>query len=68
MADIVGVVGFVRNEINGDVFIEAEGDEEMLVKFVEWCHHGPVNADVEHVSIKDGELQNFERFEIVRSG
>ncbi len=66
MADALAVKGFVRNEPNGDVYIEAEADEKMLVKFVEWCHQGPVNAEVAHVSIKEGFFQNFKTFEIIR--
>jgi len=32
-ADQLGVKGFVRNEPNGDVYIEVEGDEEKLKIF-----------------------------------
>ena len=66
MADLLGVKGFVRNETNGNVYIEAEADEDMLVKFVQWCHHGPDKAVVEYLSVIEGELQAFEHFEIIR--
>lgn len=66
MADLLGLKGFVRNEPNGDVYIEAEGDNDMLIKLVDWCHHGPENAEVEKVSITDGQLQDFNGFEIRR--
>lgn len=66
MADLLSVKGLVRNESNGDVYIEAEAEEDMLVKFIQWCHHGPDRAEVTAVSIKDGDLQNFEKFEVQR--
>lgn len=68
MADILGLKGFVRNQPNGDVYIEAEGEEDMLVKFIQWCHHGPDGAEVKHVSVTDGAAQNYISFEIRRSG
>ncbi len=64
MADLLGIAGFVRNEADGAVFIEAEAEQEWMVKFIQWCHHGPDKAEVEHVSVRDGELVNYEGFEI----
>lgn len=66
MADLLAIKGFVQNEPNGNVYIEAEGDDELLVKFVQWCQHGPENAVVEHVSVTDGPLQVFDSFEVRR--
>ena len=66
MADLLGVKGFARNEPNEDVYIEAEGEEEMLIKFTQWCHHGPNRAEVEKVSITEETVINFEVFEIRR--
>ena len=67
MADLLAIKGFVRNESNRDVYIEAEGEEDMLVKFIQWCHHGPANADVKHVSVREGIALNYKTFEITRS-
>jgi acylphosphatase len=66
MADLLGITGIVRNEKNGDVYIEAEGAEDMLIKFVQWCHHGPTNAEVKHVSVKAGVFLNYKEFEVIR--
>jgi hypothetical protein len=38
----------------------------MLIKFVQWCHHGPATAHVKHVSVKTGVFLNYKEFEIVR--
>jgi len=64
MADLLGVKGFVRNEPNSDVYIEVEGEAEMLTRFIQWCHHGPEKVAVKYVSVNEGELMNFEGFEI----
>ena len=66
MADLLGIKGFVQNEPNGNVYIEAEGDDDLLIKLVQWCQHGPENAVVDHVSVADGPLQGFDGFEVRR--
>ena len=64
VADILGVKGFIRNEHNGSVFVEAEGDDEMVNKLIDYCHHGPDNAKVEKVSITLGEVVGYDSFDI----
>lgn len=63
MADLLGAKGFVRNENDGSVYIEVEGEEDILVKFIQWCHHGPDRAEVSYVSVNEGELLGFDSFE-----
>lgn len=65
-ADSIGIKGFVRNESNGDVYIEAEGEEDELKKFVNWCRQGPSRARVNNLEINEGELLGFEKFEVNR--
>ena len=62
----LGLKGFVRNETNGDVYIEAEGDEEQLKKLMEWCTHGPARAEVKNVKAEEAPLKNFNDFKILR--
>jgi acylphosphatase len=66
VADQLGVKGFIKNEPNGDVFIEAEGDKLSLGMFLEWCHEGPEHANVNLVESHEGELKNYRNFEIVK--
>ena len=66
MADLLAISGFVQNLPDGSVYLEAEGEENLLVKFVQWCHHGPDRAEVEHVSVLGGDVLNFKFFEIRR--
>lgn len=61
----LGITGFVRNEADGSVYIEAEGRLDNLNEFVSWCRTGPDRAKVEEVQVKSGsELKNFDKFEI----
>jgi acylphosphatase len=63
-ANQLGVKGFVRNEPNGDVYIEAEGEEDKLKLFLEWCRRGPSRARVENVKTEEAELKCFLSFEV----
>lgn len=63
-AEKLNITGFARNEDDGSVYIEAEGEEENLDKFVEWCYKGPPLARVEKVEITESPLKNFSEFEI----
>ena len=66
VADQLGVKGVVRNEKDGSVYIEAEGDEFSLNSFMEWCYEGPEKAKVDKVETAEGELKNYRNFEIVK--
>ena len=59
-----GIKGFARNEPNGLVYIEAEGPEEVLEKLVNWCWEGPETAKVEKVEIEEGDIKDFEDFQV----
>ena len=65
-ADELGVKGFVRNESNGDVYIEAEAEEDVLYKFIKWCNLGPARAIVDHIEAIPGEVTGFTKFDIKR--
>jgi acylphosphatase len=64
-AEKLGLKGFTCNKEDGTVYIEAEGKEEDLEKFLDWCHKGPAFARVERVEFEyTGNLKNFEDFNI----
>jgi acylphosphatase len=65
-AQELGIKGFVRNEPDGSVYIEAEGTENMLTGLVAWYQQGPEMAEVTAVTFKPGELVNYLQFEIRR--
>ncbi len=63
-AEELDIKGFVRNEKGGSVFIEAEGKNENLEKFTDWCRKGPDLANVENIKINQRELKKYKSFEI----
>jgi acylphosphatase len=65
-ADELNITGFVRNEQDGSVYIEAEGHDDSLKKFIEWCHQGPANAEVKKVVINERIFGHVQTFEIRR--
>jgi acylphosphatase len=65
-ADELGVKGFVRNERDGSVYIEAEAEEGTLKLFIDWCKQGPRMARVDVCEVKELGVQNFSSFEIRR--
>jgi len=65
-ADDLGLAGFVKNEADGSVYIEAEGPFEQVDKFVAWCKEGPARASVQNVMTEEHEVKNFIGFEIRR--
>lgn len=58
------VTGFVRNEPDGTVYIEATGTVEDLKNFIAWCNKGPEHAHVDSVVIKEIPLAVFSSFNI----
>jgi len=65
-ADELGIKGFVKNENDGSVYIEAEGDENMIQQFTEWCKEGPKSAQVHQIDIHEKTITGFKDFSIHR--
>ena len=59
-----GIKGFVINERDGSVYIEAEGSEPAIGLFEEWCRKGPGHGRVDRVDVTESTLQGFEEFRI----
>jgi acylphosphatase len=60
------IKGFVTNRRDGSVYVEAEGEEDNLDKFILWLKKGPVWAKVNQVLEETGSLKDYPSFEIVR--
>lgn len=54
-ASELGLKGWVKNLRNGDVELVAEGEEALVNRLIEWCHHGPSGAYVSNVTIEKTE-------------
>lgn len=59
----LNITGFARNEADGSVYIEAEGEESTLERFIAWCCVGPELAEVERIEVLySNELKHFTDF------
>lgn len=59
----LNITGWIRNESDGTVTAMAEGEEQDLKKFIEWCYNGPILAKVEKIESAweraNGEFNKF---------
>jgi acylphosphatase len=64
-ASRLGLAGFVRNEPDGSVYLEVEGEQNIIDKLLVWIRKGgPPQGWVNDVDIESAALENFTRFEI----
>lgn len=63
-ANETGIKGFVKNMIDGSVYIEAEGDENDLNHFTDWVRNGPRWSNVDNIQIQEQPLQEFQDFRV----
>ncbi|HYP58997.1 MAG TPA: acylphosphatase [Thermomicrobiales bacterium] len=61
-AERLGISGFARNENDGSVTVEAEGETAAIARFIEWCQHGPASARVDAIEVSDGLLVGYDGF------
>ena len=60
----LGVVGWVHNEPDGSVLIEAEGSKDKIIDLIDWCKEGPPHARVDRVERQEVSVKNYKNFEI----
>lgn len=58
IANSLGLSGFVRNLLNGNVEVEAEGDDLDVEKLIEWLKKGPPLAKVTKLNFENLPLTN----------
>jgi len=58
------ITGFVKNQYDGSVYIEAEGPQDQLLDYLEWCRKGPGSAHVTSVTANPGEIKNYPDFTV----
>ena len=63
-AKSLNINGFVRNKIDGSVYIEAEGEENNIKEFIDWCRIGPSWARVDNLQIQDSVVSGYSNFRI----
>ena len=60
----LGLSGFARNEPDGSVYVEVEGEEPALYEFLKWCPQGSQHSEVKAVEHSEHEPAGHEGFEI----
>ena len=60
----LNILGFVRNQTDGTVYIEAEAEQTVLDEFIKLCQTSPPYATVRKVDFSESNIQNFKNFEI----
>lgn len=65
-ADELGLVGFVRNEEDGSVYLELEGEETLINELTEWLKRGgPELASLSDIEVQSlEEVVNFKDFTV----
>ncbi|MCU0356810.1 MAG: acylphosphatase [Cyclobacteriaceae bacterium] len=62
----LNIRGFVQNEADGSVYIEAEGDDNDLQQLIARCRQGPPRAQVSNLSVEEAPPKQFSYFRISR--
>lgn len=62
LADSLNLKGFARNENDGSVYIELEGEKKKVEQFIKWCKKGPLLAEVEKLEITKGPVKKISEF------
>ena len=61
----IGLTGFVRNESDGSVYIEAEGKKEQLDLLLTWIElGGPPQGEVSKYQSEEGGMLEYKGFEV----
>jgi len=60
----LGLRGYARNEPDGSVTIDVEGDPLALEQLIAWCRRGPELAVVDHVDADIRETVGYSGFAI----
>jgi acylphosphatase len=63
-ADELNLVGIVKNTPEGKVYIEAEGTDDNLYTFIEWCKIGSPDAEVKRIETTEDSPKDFKNFSI----
>jgi acylphosphatase len=62
-----GLAGWARNEADGCVLIDVEGEVDAVDDFLAWCAKGPPRARVAAVETTRAEPAGYQQFTIRRS-
>jgi acylphosphatase len=66
-AEELNITGWIKNTDEGNVEAVANGTENQLQQFIEWCKIGPSDAIVGDVIVNHIGKENFDKFSIKRN-
>ena len=62
----LGLGGWVRNTMEGDVELVVQGPPQAVDQFVSWCHRGPPHARVDAVEVSESSTpEQFQTFRVI---
>ncbi len=61
----MSIRGYVRNQLDGSVFVTVQGENTTVENFVKWCYEGPSAALVRGVEKIPGSIEDFSEFKIL---
>ena len=64
-AESMAIRGYVRNQLDGSVFVTVQGENTAVENFVKWCYKGPSAAFVSGVEKIPGSIEDFSEFKIL---
>ncbi|MBT7811817.1 MAG: acylphosphatase [Deltaproteobacteria bacterium] len=64
-AESMAIRGYVRNQLDGSVFVTVQGENTAVENFVKWCYKGPSAAIVRGVEKIPGTIEDFSEFKIL---
>ena len=64
-AESMAIRGYVRNQLDGSVFVTVQGENTAVENFVKWCYKGPSAALVRGVEKIPGSIEDFSEFKIL---
>ena len=64
-AESMAIRGYVRNQLDGSVFVTVQGENTAVENFVKWCFKGPSAALVRGVEKIPGTIEDFSEFKIL---
>lgn len=64
-AESMAIRGYVRNQLDGSVFVTVQGENTAVENFVKWCYEGFSAALVRGVEKIPGSIEDFSEFKIL---
>jgi len=62
--ELGSITGFVANQADGTVIVEAEGPDNKINELIHWCYSGPSTSEVTKVEVEmhdyTGEFDDFD--------